>query len=249
MNISEQRARDAIAFEGPLSSPYVEVTQDKGILVSVRYSEPLSRLLRSLPGAKWDAGNRRWLYPYASADALRRNLDQINRLADAARESADAENKRREKAAAARRAAIDAERAEASRRRAMSQPRPFRAEFLSPRDDAPRYPLTLEAIGDDTAQAMRRAGQHWPNRAWAAQLFGSNGRGGWVRTFLSGARDYRASNSIGSRGVRLTYMLSEGPIYEVCAPTSWRNDDRYFCRVESGVLRRMTDDEVRECLS
>lgn len=238
----EERARDALAFDPLPASPWVTAGTD-GIEVAVRYGERLSSLLRSLPGARWDAAARVWRFPFSSVAAIRMALPQIDRLAATAQESADRETKRRD---AERRRNNEAVQAEANRRardRAERQPRPFLDQYLHAKEDRPKHPLLIEAIGDNA----RSAGM--PSRSWVARLFGSDGRGGWARVFLAGMKDYAGANCVGSRGIRMTYLLEEGSIYEISAPQSWRSTDRYFCRIQSGAVIRMARDEVLRCLS
>lgn len=249
---SEQRARDALEFDPLPPSPWVTI-EAAGIAIKTNYSEPLSRALRSLPGNRWQPEARRWLLPFRSADALRDALPEINRLAEEARDRADEETRRREaerKEAAAQRAAEAHARDKA---RAASRPRSLRPEFLAAAQGRPLYALTLESIGDDTHQRMRSApfglGAGSRPRHAVAQVMGRDGRGGWVQAYLSGAKDYSSGNSIGSRGVTVTYHLEEGPIYGVSDPRSWRRIDRYFLRITNGEAVRMTEDEVFACLA
>lgn len=240
---AEDKARDALAFE-PLPPSRVIRTDARGagIYIAVRYSETLSRLLRSLPGAEWQANQQRWRYPYTSSEAIRSAAPEIERLAAAAQESADVETSRRAEARTRR----VAERMEQQRARdhehAARKPRPFRTEYLAAAPGLPAFAVVLEAIGDDQSPLC-------PPRAWVRQLFGSTGRRGFVGAFVRGVHDYTKSNSVGSRGVALHYVLEHGPIYEISAPQTWRKTERYFARVVDGQLRRLTRDEVEACLS
>jgi hypothetical protein len=58
--------------------------------------------------------------------------------------------------------------------------------------------------------------------------------------------DYSEANSVGSRGVFKCYWLKEQAYYEVSAPQSWRDTDRYFCEVINGEIVRMTKEEVQD---
>jgi hypothetical protein len=121
----------------------------------------------------------------------------------------------------------------------------LRQEFLVAQGTS-IHNLAVESIGDDVAKKFAFAG--FRSRAWVAQIMGMDGRGRLVRAFISGCRDYSTANSIGSRGIMINYHLQQGPIYEVAAPQSWRCTDRYFLRVVTGNLIRMTAQEVEECL-
>jgi hypothetical protein len=57
-------------------------------------------------------------------------------------------------------------------------------------------------------------------------------------------KDYRDSNSKGSRGVYLFFHLYPGRLYEVRYFTGWKSEERYFCRVEGGRLVRMDPKEM-----
>lgn len=126
-----------------------------------------------------------------------------------------------------------------------------------------KYALALEAIGADRAAyaKLKRHGlaQIEPGREsrylgklnhrqpWVAEITG--GRYIWLdRRFLKGQRDYRNSNSVGSRGIMIYYLLDEGPLYEVFQRLTWTHSDRYYCRIVAGRLERITQEEVDRCL-
>jgi len=119
--------------------------------------------------------------------------------------------------------------------------------------------LSLEAIGDDTVQMMRfwrrllndgQAGLgdeaigRWPNRYWVAEITGTHPRYKYERRFLSGKKDYANANSVGSRGVRVWFVLKEGKLYEIKSPVSWHRSERYFATVREGLVVQLTDDEA-----
>jgi hypothetical protein len=123
--------------------------------------------------------------------------------------------------------------------------------------------LRLEAIGDDSRQWLRLqkariAGTlgdvvadavvgNTPSRAWVARIVGEDRKFGFAREFLKSKKDYSESNECGSRGVKQIYFLEDG-LYEVMAPVSWTRSDRYLCKVEGGVLSRLTKEEMVGCL-
>jgi len=244
---AEERARDALAFDPLPASDWVRL-EETYIAIKTNYSEPLSRLLRSLPASKWMPVEREWRIPYTSADALRENIPTLNELAAKAKENADRETELRKQREAERAAARLREQQERERKRQESKPRALRQEFLTANPDAPLITIELEAIGDNLSPRKAPFGLRMPPRHWVAQIFGSNGRGGWVRNFLPGARDYSKANSVGSRGIMVSYLLQTGPIYEISEPTSWGTTERYFARVVDGKLVRMTADQVNACL-
>ena len=121
------------------------------------------------------------------------------------------------------------------------------------------YVLRLEAIGDHAAWRDSQArqflaangiapafvlGKNKPRRPWVARITEAHPKWGVEREFVNGKKDYSLANSVGSRGVYLYYTLRRGSVYEVFALTSWRGEDRYFCRVEGTEMVRMTLDEV-----
>jgi hypothetical protein len=242
VKFAEATARDALAFDPMPPSKWVTV-DDVGIFIRVRYSEPLSNLLRKLPGGRWDAKEKRWQYPFASEDAIRAALPDIDRLGHLAQGEADRESAVRAAIKERDQRARDIQNRTRARERALSQPRALKHEFLETIPGRPRFAKAIEAVGDDARQFG------FPSRCWIARLFGSDGRGGWARAYLSGVRDYNAANSTGSRGIVVTYFLEEGPIYEVSAPQSWRSSDRYFLRVVNGDAIRLTKPEVEDCLA
>lgn len=217
-----------------------------GILITVRYSEPLSLLLRALPGSRWDAEHQRWRYPFSSSDEIRRALPEIERLAILANEAPERETERREVEKARIEQLKEGERRSGEQRRAMGRPRPLQPHYMNVIPERPRFALMLEAIADNLRNTGLGGG--FKSRCWVAQIFGSDGNGGWARAFINGARDYARSNSVGSRGIYINYFLEEGPIYEVSSPQSWRSTERYFLRIINGQEKRMTKQEVEECL-
>lgn len=120
--------------------------------------------------------------------------------------------------------------------------------------------LKIEAMGDSTDQYMKfaravfnevgpglgdQAIGKWPARYWVARITGKCPRYKWKREFIRGKKDYSQTNSVGSRGVYIWYFLESGNVYEVNAPVSWKNNDRYFCRVtEAGDITRITESDV-----
>lgn len=126
------------------------------------------------------------------------------------------------------------------------------------------YILKLECIGDDqeargklyTARIHAAVGPdiaslfRMPSQGpWVAELVGLSPQYGFERQFLPSKKDYRESNSIGSRGVYRYFELRPGPMYEVSHKVAWKRRDRYFCRVAEDGLRRLSQEEVRACLS
>jgi len=87
------------------------------------------------------------------------------------------------------------------------------------------------------------------HRDWVARIVGLDPQYGFQREFVQGKKDYAHSNSKGTRGVYINYILDEGFIYEVSAPQSWKRTDRYFCRVVSGEITKISKEDVEEWLN
>lgn len=84
---------------------------------------------------------------------------------------------------------------------------------------------------------------------WVAQIVGWHPKWKYERKFLSPKKDYRKSNSTGSRGIYLWYILESGNIYEVKRPISRKRFERFFCTVnDKGKIEEMTEEQVNECL-
>jgi len=122
--------------------------------------------------------------------------------------------------------------------------------------------LRVEAIGDN-ADGMLRVWRNLansmvpdlgtmtfgtiPKRYWVAEITGPDPKYRWKRVFLRGKKDYRESNSVGSRGVYVWYVLESGHVYEVNEPVSWKNNDRYFCRVnDAGDIEPLDEADITQ---
>lgn len=123
--------------------------------------------------------------------------------------------------------------------------------------------IKIERIGDDTSQQLgfyRKMTNKLipglgdmtfgktPSSAWCAEITGLHPKFKFERKFLKGNRSYVNANRVGSRGVFDYFNLENGKLYEVSSPVSWKNIDRYFCRIENDELIRMDSDEVLKCL-
>ncbi len=88
-----------------------------------------------------------------------------------------------------------------------------------------------------------------PPSYWVAEITGVDRKYGYSRKFIKGRKDYKYSNSKGSRGVLIEYILESGRIYEVKKPLSWQRSERFFCKVaDNGEIVRIDEEEVKECL-
>lgn len=240
-DFTEERARDALAFNPLHPAVWLNVS-DQGITISVNYSERLSKLLCSLPNAKWDAAARVWRLPYSSSDELRRRFGEIDALAKAAKESAETETRRRQLERNDRERTRTNELERRNNERLAARPRAMKPEFITP-TPGPQFALRLEAVGDNSTEFGM------PQRNWVGQIIGLSANGRWARAYLNGARDYSHANSVGSRGIMVTYLLDPGLIYQVAEPRTWKRTDRWFCRVVEQEIVKMSEDEVRACLA
>ena len=79
-----------------------------------------------------------------------------------------------------------------------------------------------------------------PLSYWAARITGTDSKFGYKREFLHGKKDYKFSNSKGSRGVFVYYTLESGNVYEVKGRRR-----RFFCAVrDNGDIVDITKEEV-----
>lgn len=81
-------------------------------------------------------------------------------------------------------------------------------------------------------------------RPWVARIVGRDEKHGLAREFLKPLRDWKDSNSSGSRGVRLIFTLHSGRIYEVRELLSWSKERRYFCEAVNGSVVELESTEV-----
>jgi hypothetical protein len=122
-----------------------------------------------------------------------------------------------------------------------------------------KHALIIESIGDDIADMAKHlraaAERSVPGMGryfglgflmpWVAEIKGVNGEGKLRRRFLQAQKDYSLANHDGSRGIRLVFLLDEGPIYEVKPGMAWRRSARYFCRLgQGGQEEHLTYDQV-----
>jgi len=111
--------------------------------------------------------------------------------------------------------------------------------------------LSVEAIGHDTIEYLRWGSNllddcGLPGKSIVGNPVELAGWGVWdvredrkVKRMIYGRTDYSNANSKGSRGVRIWYTLESGHLYFVRSPTSWRNVDEFYCRVnDEGDIER-----------
>lgn len=109
------------------------------------------------------------------------------------------------------------------------------------------YRMEFEAfMGDFGKQYFDKSIGMLPRSSWVAEICGPDEKYRLSRNFLRGKTDYSRSNSKGSRGIFVEYILSTGKIYQVRSQVSWKNADRYFCYVdENGDIVKL--DEETAC--
>lgn len=86
---------------------------------------------------------------------------------------------------------------------------------------------------------------------WVAEVTSIDARTGRIeRRFLDGLKDYTEANSVGSRGVRKYYVLTDGPLYEVVdRPGYGKPQRRRYCRVQGDKIVEISIAEAISCLS
>jgi hypothetical protein len=84
-------------------------------------------------------------------------------------------------------------------------------------------------------------------RYWCAEILDlSDNQYKFERHFLRAFKDYANSNSIGSRGVYVQYLLQSGHVYEVLETQTFKRSKRYFCTVDAtnADIIEMSEGEV-----
>jgi hypothetical protein len=69
------------------------------------------------------------------------------------------------------------------------------------------------------------------NKPWVAKIIGTDPKWGLKREFCQGIKDYSGSNSVGTRGIKTVWLISEPGIYEYNLPQSWKSTDRNFVEI------------------
>jgi hypothetical protein len=87
-----------------------------------------------------------------------------------------------------------------------------------------------------------------PPKPYVAKVIGL-GLNGMRREFLEGKRDLRFSNSVGSRGARLLFVLETGCLYEIRRVLNWNTFERYWTAPdESGHMEELNTREAIQWL-
>lgn len=87
-------------------------------------------------------------------------------------------------------------------------------------------------------------GVWWP---WVAQITGKTPLG-FERKFIDAERDYTYANDQCTLGVFFTFHLQEGLIYQLAYNRLRKNHKRFFARVRSGALFKMSRKEVLDAV-
>lgn len=146
----------------------------------------------------------------------------------------------------------------------LKRPKP---EPLTPsRASGPLAAFEIEEIGADTIAFFREQREALNNADldlqlgsmligpikspyWVAEITGTDPKYGYARTFLRARRDYSRSNSIGSRGIYLCYILEAGKLYQAQSKPSWSRLERYFLTATTdGRIEYLSDEEAAEWL-
>jgi hypothetical protein len=98
--------------------------------------------------------------------------------------------------------------------------------------------LKIECIGNPRQGAVPA----WVD--WVKDI----GPGGMEKVRLKGQTDYSEANSVGSRGVYKYYFLSEGELYHISSPKSWKTARQYFCRIEQDETIELSFEEAVQWL-
>lgn len=113
--------------------------------------------------------------------------------------------------------------------------------------------ISLEHIGASQDARMyslgRLAGWKSSRRPWVAEIVGKFPSGKLDREFIDGKNGYLHSNSKGSRGVNVVFILETNKLYQVHFYSSWKSCCEYFCAVtENGDIKKLTESEANEWL-
>jgi hypothetical protein len=110
------------------------------------------------------------------------------------------------------------------------------------------YLATIRMIDSQLVTRTLLEGIKKHNSCWVAEIIGRDPKYKYARCFLHGKVDYAHSNSKGTRGVYLNFILEDGHIYDVSSPQSWKKTDRYYCKVINGEIIQIKEEEVEEWL-
>lgn len=82
-------------------------------------------------------------------------------------------------------------------------------------------------------------------KPWVAKIVGLDPQYKYARTFLPSVLDFSKTNSVGTRGVYMRFILESGFFYEINERVSWKNWTRYFCKVDSyGDIKIIPENKV-----
>jgi len=84
------------------------------------------------------------------------------------------------------------------------------------------------------------------SKPWIARIIGPDPKFNLARKFENGVVDYSKANSKRTRGVKTTWLLSNG-IYEINLPKSWNRADRRFIKIDGdNEITMSASDVLRE---
>ena len=85
-------------------------------------------------------------------------------------------------------------------------------------------------------------------RPWIAEITGFDIKYKFKRVFVDSKKDYSNSNSKGTRGINLVFIVEEGKIYQVFENLSWNRTNKYYFMYVDGYKKILSEEEVSECL-
>lgn len=83
-------------------------------------------------------------------------------------------------------------------------------------------------------------------RPWIAEIVGLDVKYKFKREFIQGKTDYSKSNSKGTRGVVIWFIVEDDKIYQIYHHLSWKRSEKYYCKIVDGKQVRMSEEDVSE---
>lgn len=109
------------------------------------------------------------------------------------------------------------------------------------------FGIIQEALGSSVAAEL--TGKLPSRKPWVAKIAGTDLKFCYTREFIRGKIQRLKSNGTGSRGIEIWFLLESGFIYQARHFTSWKSEEKFFCKVtEDGDIERISKEEVDEWL-
>lgn len=95
----------------------------------------------------------------------------------------------------------------------------------------------------ETKQQVRIELNYQPSggKTWVAEITGTDPKYGFKREFL---REDTKDTSYSGKTGRVSYLLTEGKVYEICE--AWKG--RYYTTIKEGDIQRLTREELEHNL-